>query len=259
MWALLSLIDASAERADESTQPIFSTRKGRAKWYGPGRGLTWWGARAQQQSPHHRARITQRGVGGPAREPSVRSPPGSNRLNAADAPPPPNESSRLTEIYDDYLDAHTDDPPPMPAAPPPQDRVVTWVRTNAAPATGLARPTLSEPTTYAPSSTQAAYEEEEEEYASGEHHDAPFDLIKIRVKLHNDDDVRWMALVPETPFEEFMEKVTGKLNTEINGLMLKFKDEDGVRVSLRDESDYELAIETARESAKGKPEGKLEV
>ncbi|KAJ6591416.1 hypothetical protein B0H10DRAFT_779188 [Mycena sp. CBHHK59/15] len=165
----------------------------------------------------------------------------------------------------------------MPAAPPPQDRVGTWARTNAAPATGLARPTLSEPTTYAPSSygggsmrrrltrrtttrrTQAAYEEEEEEYASGEHHDAPFDLIKIRVKLHNDDDVRWMALVPETPFEEFMEKVTGKLNTEINGLMLKFKDEDGVRVSLRDESDYELAIETARESAKGKPEGKLEV
>ena len=40
---------------------------------------------------------------------------------------------------------------------------------------------------------------------------------------------------------------------------MKFKDEDGGKVTLRDESDYELAIETARESAKGKPEGKLEV
>jgi hypothetical protein len=40
---------------------------------------------------------------------------------------------------------------------------------------------------------------------------------------------------------------------------LKFKDEDGGMVSLKDESDYELAIETARESAKGRSEGKLEV
>ena len=40
---------------------------------------------------------------------------------------------------------------------------------------------------------------------------------------------------------------------------MKFKYEDGGKVTLRDEMDYELAIETARESAKGKPEGKLEI
>lgn len=68
-----------------------------------------------------------------------------------------------------------------------------------------------------------------------------------------------MALTPETPFEEFMDKVTAKFGKNINGLALKFKDEDGGKVSLRDESDYELAIETARESSKGKPEGKLEI
>ena len=40
---------------------------------------------------------------------------------------------------------------------------------------------------------------------------------------------------------------------------MKFKDEDGGKVSLRDEMDYELAIETARHNAKGRPEGRLEI
>ncbi|KAJ6497760.1 hypothetical protein C8R45DRAFT_926400 [Mycena sanguinolenta] len=126
---------------------------------------------------------------------------------------------------------------------------------------------------------QSAYEEEEEGYASGgpariggfertslgvsftgpasgEDFDVPFELIKIRVKLHYDDDIRGMALAPETPFEELMDKVTAGGS---RSSLLKFTDEDGGKVSLRDGSDYELAIETARESSKGKPEGKLEI
>ena len=40
--------------------------------------------------------------------------------------------------------------------------------------------------------------------------------------------------------------------------MLKFRDEDGGKVSLRsNKSDYDLVIETARESVKGRPESKL--
>jgi neutrophil factor 2 len=78
-------------------------------------------------------------------------------------------------------------------------------------------------------------------------------------QLHYQGDVRGMALTPEMAFDEFMERVTTKFGKEPNGLGLKFKDEDGGKVTLRDESDYELAIETARESAKGKPEGKLEI
>lgn len=50
-----------------------------------------------------------------------------------------------------------------------------------------------------------------------------------------------------------------KFYKEANGLSVKFKDEDGGKISLRDESDYELAIETARESSGGKAEGKLEI
>ncbi|KAJ7502895.1 NADPH oxidase regulator NoxR [Mycena galericulata] len=226
------------------------------------------------------------GIGGPVRGLSVRrggSPPGANKPLAAAPPPPGKEGSRLTEIYDDYLDSYADEPPPpMPSAPP--DRVAAWARSNASPASATPPSafvqrsgTRSAPTSnYAPSSygggsvrrrvtrrntrrIQSAYEEEEEGYASGEDFDGPFELIKIRVKLHYDDDVRGMALTPETPFEEFMDKVTAKFGKDINGLTLKFKDEDGGKVSLRDESDYELAIETARESSKGKPEGKLEI
>lgn len=68
-----------------------------------------------------------------------------------------------------------------------------------------------------------------------------------------------MVLTPDTLFPDFMDKVMAKFYKEVNGLYLKFKDEDGSKVSLRDESDYELAIETARVSAKGKAEGKLEI
>ncbi|KAJ7647597.1 NADPH oxidase regulator NoxR [Roridomyces roridus] len=223
------------------------------------------------------------GMGGPVRGLSVRrggSPPSNNKPLAA--PAPPAKGNRLTEIYDDYLDVYAEDAPPVPSGPP--DRVAAWARTNAQPSSGPPSAyvqrsgTRSAPgSNYAPSSygggsvrrrvtrrntsrrAASTYEEEEEGYASGEDFDGPFELIKIRVKLHYDDDVRGMALTPETPFEEFMDKVTAKFGKDINGLMLKFKDEDGGKVSLRDESDYELAIETARESSKGKPEGKLEI
>jgi hypothetical protein len=68
-----------------------------------------------------------------------------------------------------------------------------------------------------------------------------------------------MALTPDTRYEEFLERVTSKFSKSLDGLEMKFKDEDGGKVSLRDNSDYDLAIETAREHAKGKPEGKLEI
>lgn len=106
---------------------------------------------------------------------------------------------------------------------------------------------------------KAAYEEEEEEgYVSGEYDD-PHELSNIRIKLHYQGDVRGMTLTPDTSFEEFVERVTSKFGTAMDGLGLKFKDEDDVKVTLRDDSDYELAIETARANAKGKGEGKLEI
>jgi len=231
------------------------------------------------------------GMPGPVRALSVRK--GSS---AVDRPPPLPEKatspSRLTEIYDGYLDSYGDNepPPPLPRAATAQsDKISAWARANANPdqlpptAAPVQRaPSRSAPpSTYAPSSygggsmkrrltrrgtrrtmiAPSMYNEDEEEegYGSGEYDDGPFELVKIRVKLHYNDDVRGMALTPETPYEEFVERVTAKFGKSMNGLGMKFMDEDGGKVSLRDDSDYELAIETAREHAKGKPEGKLEI
>ncbi|KAH7334881.1 hypothetical protein B0J17DRAFT_601714 [Rhizoctonia solani] len=197
---------------------------------------------------------------------------------------------RMTEFYDDYIGAYEDTAPPMP------DKVATWAaQTKGAPpppsmpssrapsvAAGTQRGGYDRgyergydersrpaPSSYGGSSMglrrkmsrrpTRGYEEEEEGYVSGEYSDAPFELTKIRVKLHYKDDTRGMAISPEMRFEEFLEKVSVKFGRQFGTLGLKFKDEDGGRVSMRDDSDYELAIETARESAKGRPEGKLEI
>jgi len=85
------------------------------------------------------------------------------------------------------------------------------------------------------------------------------DGLSHLLQLHYQEDVRGMTLTPDTPFQEFVERVTSKFGTALDGLGLKFKDEDDVKVTLRDSSDYELAIETARHNAKGKAEGKLEI
>jgi len=79
----------------------------------------------------------------------------------------------------------------------------------------------------------------------------------IRVKIHYLDDVRGMTLTSDTPFEEFVAKLTTKFERNFSDMGLKFADEDGVKVTLRDDSDYELAVETARSTSKGRPEGKL--
>jgi hypothetical protein len=104
------------------------------------------------------------------------------------------------------------------------------------------------------------YDDDEEGYVTGSgEYDEMYELVKIRVKIHCDGDLRGMALDPAVSFAEFKQRVSAKFETSPQSIMLKFRDEDGGKVSLRDESDYELAIETARESAKGRPEGKLEI
>ena len=106
----------------------------------------------------------------------------------------------------------------------------------------------------------SVYDDEEEGgYGSGEWDDMLNEPTKIRVKIHCDGDTRGMALDPTLSFVEFRQRVAAKFETTPQSIMLKFRDEDCGRVSLRDESDYELAIKTARESAKGRPEGKREV
>ena len=66
-------------------------------------------------------------------------------------------------------------------------------------------------------------------------------------------------MAPDAQWVEFLDRVAAKFNRTPDALSMKFLDEDGGRVSLRDDSDFELAIETAREMAKGRAEGKLQV
>jgi len=210
---------------------------------------------------------------GPPRSLSIRRP---SAPEVRTAPPPPvpakaDPGSRLTEIYDSYGISEDPSPPPLPA--PASERVAHWAQKtsqmtkmrsagsviSSAPSMRR-RPTRRTTMMTTSSRPRRSFDEEEEEgYASGDYDDMPFDLIKIRVKLHYKDDIRGMAMMPEIPFDEFLERVTSKFGRGLNGLSMRFKDDEGGMVSLKDDSDFEMAIEVARESAKGKPEGKLEV
>jgi len=100
---------------------------------------------------------------------------------------------------------------------------------------------------------------DEDEYDGSDFDDAGFELVKIKVKIYYKDEVRGMAMTPDVLFEEFFSRVAEKFGRKPDEISMKFADEDAAKVSLRDESDYDLAIETARESAKGRPDGKLTV
>lgn len=105
------------------------------------------------------------------------------------------------------------------------------------------------------------YEEEEEGYGSGDYEDATSypESPKIRVKVRFGDEVRGMALTQDSTFDYLMGVLTSKFRVSAHKLDVKFKDEDGGLVSLKDEMDLEMALETAKESRNGKAEGRLEI
>lgn len=228
-------------------------------------------------------------IGGPAL--SAREPESANALRPTrGAPDVPAE--RMTDFYDEYLDSYDDrDLPPVPALQPaPQgtaDRTANWARQNPVqyppPSSGISRSGSrhSPNSQFSPSSFTGTAStrrrltrrgtgrtatsrinspyEEEEGYESGEYDDGPVEMNLIRVKLHYQDEIRGMTLSPTNSWSDFRDKLTIKFNRGFNGLGLKFKDEDGGMITMRDDSDYELAIETAREISNGKAEGKLEI
>ncbi|KAI5988058.1 NADPH oxidase regulator NoxR [Pisolithus albus] len=75
--------------------------------------------------------------------------------------------------------------------------------------------------------------------------DVPEDISTIRVKLHYQGDVRGMTLSASTTLPTLSMRVAAKFGSAPEALKLKFVDEDGVKISLRDEEDWGLAIETA--------------
>ncbi|KDQ13927.1 hypothetical protein BOTBODRAFT_55680 [Botryobasidium botryosum FD-172 SS1] len=236
--------------------------------------------RARTMSPSRRAMSPPRREMTPPRRPM--SPP---RMQ----PSSTRSSSNSGDGYRDLIDGYIDEPPSMPALP---NDAVRWT-SRASPPLALSRSVstrgrqgsgdsafggsagggslrrkLSRRPTYGRNGSSGdlsvsrrmgpVYGEEEEGYASTEYDEGPWELMKIRVKLHYQGELRGMTLKPDMPFRDFMDMVQAKFNSK-RKLKLVFKDEDGGMVSLRDESDYDLAIETAKEFAGGKPEGKLEL
>ncbi|KAI9571706.1 hypothetical protein HD554DRAFT_2168957 [Boletus coccyginus] len=250
------------------------------------------------------------------------------------AAPAPAKGGRLTQFYDTYMDAYTDDHtsqsviPRPPAAqgqssasssqrqspatwsfyqpqpqPQEQQQLSAWVQSASSPvktssntstSSGMSRaPSRAasagvgmnmEPITSMGTSTKMvkggfnnagrgsprrkvtrrpttrramACDDEDDGFVTGECDE--FEMANIRVKLHYQGDVRGMTIPPTTSFNDFVERVTTKFGTSLTGLSMKFMDEEGTKISLRDESDFELAVETAREGAKGRSEGKIEV
>ncbi|KAI0314672.1 hypothetical protein OF83DRAFT_1135692 [Amylostereum chailletii] len=236
---------------------------------------------AQQQTGGSLARSATSGGSGNVRGLSIRRPPQTESPGPSPPPKPPIDA-RMTEFYDSYIDSYADPsspappvpampasapaPPPAPSTVAPGERVAAWARdANSAPArapSSFGGSMRSGTLKRRPTRRMVAastYDEDEEGYVTGSGEWDEFELMKIRVKIHFADDVRGMALDPATSFPEFLQRVADKFELPSRSMRLRFKDEDGGKVTLQDDSDYELAIETARESAKGRPEGKLEI
>lgn len=223
-----------------------------------------------QQSP--RSSSLQSGAQTPPpRSPALASPAGSPRHNL---PPRPTRDTDyiIDDVYDDYsrideLLGNATKEEQIKTNPV----VAAWAKTNARPSVrsgSVRRPPLSTGVPsrkgtlrsplrtgrYTPSSR---YPDEEEGYGSGEYDDTLYEVSKIRVKLHYENDVRGMSITPDITHGEFVDKVEAKFAR--GNFKLRFKDEDGAVISLVDDSDWESAIDAARESANGRPEGKLEI
>jgi len=226
---------------------------------------------------------------GPVRALTLKKQKSTNDIRREDIPEMPaprlpevESETRISEFYDNYIDSYQSLPPPIPSLPlpfkaPELGIVPNLARTNTnpssyspsrapsrnAPPLPTQAPSLTRKQTRiqaVPSKSPISVYEPEEGYVSGDYEEvvpASYNLAKIRVKVHYQDDVRGMALPPGTSFLEFMNKLCIKFGA--TALDVKFKDEDGGKVSLKDDGDYEMAIETAKDSADGKAEGRLEV
>lgn len=58
--------------------------------------------------------------------------------------------------------------------------------------------------------------------------------------------------------DDFVEKVRMKFGSSTD-LPMKYRDAEGVTVSIVDDDDWESAMDEAREAANGRAEGKLEI
>jgi len=98
---------------------------------------------------------------------------------------------------------------------------------------------------------QSLYDDSEEGYDSGEWDDMICEHTKIREKTHCNGDTRGMALDLTLSFAEFRQRVAAKFETTPQSIMLKFRDDDGRKISLRDESDYCTSLRSSPRERQG--------
>ena len=87
----------------------------------------------------------------------------------------------------------------------------------------------------------------------------PFELKNMRVKVHSEDDTRYIMLAPEVQFLEFVDRVRDKFGMK-NKFKLKVKDE-GDLITMGDGDDWDMAVQAVKKDARGEgvEMGKMEV
>lgn len=152
---------------------------------------------------------------------------------------------RIDDLYEDYY-ANPEPDILLKAA----DRGVRMQRQHSYVRLPLRRPSNAAPSR---SGTVRTVVEEASLY------DESLVMTKIRIKVRVDGDTRGMSATPETQLRDFLSQLAIKLDRPPYDLVARFKDEEGDMVSLRDEGDWEAAVDCARCRAGGSVEGKLEV
>ncbi|KAH8926063.1 P-loop containing nucleoside triphosphate hydrolase protein [Atractiella rhizophila] len=198
------------------------------------------------------------------------------------APPPPNPTPSQqgtngrpnTEFVDDLLAGYAAEDEPVPPIPQgqPKERVADWAAKNgrsnnplpspprSTTDVGLARRATSSragtaPRGYggnalsvkrAPSSRRRMDDYEEEGYGS-EYEDGMtvISTVKEMRKIR--------SISPELALDDFIDRLKAKFDLGRFPSM-KFKDEDGTLVTIKDDDDWESAIDEARANAKGREE-----
>ena len=83
---------------------------------------------------------------------------------------------------------------------------------------------------------------------------ATFGIAQIRYN----DDIRAVVISSQVNLYEFRNLLCDKFEIP-DAFKLRFRDEEGDQVSLKDDGDWDAALDYARVTAAGRPEGRLDV
>lgn len=83
-------------------------------------------------------------------------------------------------------------------------------------------------------------------------------LSTLRLQIRYNDDIRAVVISSQIDLREFRTLLCDKFEIP-DRFKLRFRDEEGDQVSLKDDGDWDAALDCARVVAAGRPEGRLDV